>query len=103
MSVMMGLRMAIDPARFAEVVAEDPDRVVRIAEKGRQAGAIHHAFYANTAGGEVLVVDEWPDAESFLKFFEDTQGEIGPLMASAGMTERPTPVFWEQMDTPDKF
>jgi heme-degrading monooxygenase HmoA len=103
MAVMMGLRMSVDPARFEQVVNADPDRVTRIAEKGRQAGAIHHRFYANDDGGEVLVVDEWPDAESFLKFFESTQEEIGPLMAEAGMTERPQPVFWRELDTPDKF
>jgi hypothetical protein len=25
------------------------------------------------------------------------------MMAEAGVTERPTPVFWRELDTPDKF
>lgn len=47
------------------------------------------------------MVDEWPDA-SFMRFFEDGT-DIAELMAEAGVTERPTPVFWRELDTPDKF
>jgi hypothetical protein len=54
------------------------------------------------AGGEVLVVDEWPDASSFLRFFESSP-DISEMMGEAGVTERPTPVFWRELDTPDKF
>ena len=35
-------------------------------------------------------------------FFEDAT-DIGEMMADAGVTERPTPVFWRELDTPDKF
>jgi hypothetical protein len=48
------------------------------------------------------VVDEWPDAASFLRFFEGSP-DIGEMMGEAGVTERPTPVFWRELDTPDKF
>jgi hypothetical protein len=51
----------------------------------------------------VLIVDEWPDAASFLRFFEESTPDVGPMMAEAGVTERPTPVFWRELDTPDKF
>jgi Antibiotic biosynthesis monooxygenase len=101
MSVMMGLRMGIDPDRFEEVIQANPDRLQRIAQQARDAGCIHHAFYANEDGGELLVVDEWPDRESFMGFFESSMDEIGPMMTEAGMTERPTPVFWRRLDTPD--
>ncbi len=47
-------------------------------------------------------VDEWPDAASFLRFFEDGT-DIGEMMGEAGVTERPTPVFWRELDTADKF
>ncbi len=103
MSVIMALRMAIDPDRFEEVIAKDPARLERISQRARDAGCMSHAFYANAAGGELLVVDEWPDTESFMGFFEGTSDEIVPLMTEAGMTERPTPVFWRQLDTPDRF
>jgi hypothetical protein len=102
MSVLMGLRIAVDVERFVQVVKDNPDRMVRIAERGRERGAIHHRFYANEDGGEVLVVDEWPDAASFYAFFED-ETEVESLMADAGVMSRPTPVFWRELDTPDKF
>ena len=89
---MMGLRIAVDPERLLQVIRADPDRLAGIAKQAKQAGAIHHRFYGNTDGGEILVVDEWPDAESFMGFFEEMH-EIGPMMAEAGMTEGPTPVL----------
>lgn len=103
MSVMMGLRVDADPARVEEALNSDPERLKRIAQRARDAGCIHHRFFANEAGGEVLIVDEWPDAESFLRFFEESTADVGPMLAEAGVTKRPTPVFWREMDTPDKF
>lgn len=47
-------------------------------------------------------VDEWPDAESFQGFFESSQ-EIGEMLGEAGLTAPPQPVFWRELDTPDKF
>ena len=102
MSVMMGLRVSVDPKRFEEAMTSDPDRVTRISKRARDYGAIHHRIYANEAGGEVLVVDEWPDADSFLKFFEDSS-DIGEMMGEAGVTASPELAFWRELDIPDKF
>jgi hypothetical protein len=102
MAVMMGMRVVVDPARFEEVVNGNQERMMEIAERGRKAGAIHHRFFANEAGGEILIVDEWPDADSFLKFFE-SETDVAEMMGEAGVTERPTPVFWRELETPDRF
>ncbi|MBV9680892.1 MAG: hypothetical protein JO046_03815 [Solirubrobacterales bacterium] len=102
MSVMMGLRITADPARVEEALNSDPERLKRIAQRARDAGCTHHRFYANEAGGEVLVVDEWPDAASFMRFFESSP-DIGEMMGEAGVTEQPRPEFWRELDTPDKF
>ena len=102
MSVMMGLRIAGDAARIEQALTRDPERLETISQRSKDAGCIHHRFFANEAGGDVLVVDEWPDRESFLRFFESSP-EIGEMMGEAGVTERPTPVFWRELDTPDKF
>jgi heme-degrading monooxygenase HmoA len=102
MSVMMGLRVKVDPARFEEVATGNSERLKQISERAKQEGCMHHRFFANEAGGEILVVDEWPDAESFQRFFESTS-EVGEMMAEAGVNERPNPVFWRELDTPDKF
>jgi hypothetical protein len=102
MSVMMGLRVPVDPDRFEAVINSDRERILEISEAAKRAGAIHHAFYANDAGGEILVVDEWPSQEAFMEFFQSNT-RVPELMAEAGVTERPTPVFWRALDTPDKF
>ena len=102
MSVMMGLRLDVDPTRFEEAINSDLDRLTTISERAKQHGAIHHRFFVNEAGGEILVVDEWPDAASFQKFF-DASPDIGAMMGQAGLRNEPQPVFWRGLDTPDAF
>ena len=53
-------------------------------------------------GDEILVVDEWPDAESFQTFFSNSP-DIAEMMGEAGVMSEPQPVFWRELDTPDKF
>jgi hypothetical protein len=69
---MMGLRITVDPTRIEQVATGNRERLLAIAERGKEHGAIHHRFFANEAGGEILVVDEWPDAESFQKLFANS-------------------------------
>ena len=102
MSVMMGLRIEADPARVEEALNSDPERLKGISQRAKDAGCIHHRFYANDDAGEVLVVDEWPDVESYMRFFENS-ADIGEVMGEAGVTGRPTPAFYGELDTPDKF
>jgi hypothetical protein len=101
MSVIMALRMTVDPARFEQTANDNEEHLKAIAEQAKQAGAIKHAFFAGE--GEVMVVDEWPDEQSFLGFFEAQGGPIGELMQSAGVSNEPQPTFWRAIDTPDRF
>lgn len=57
-------------ADVKSVENEDKSFLQSIAEKGKQHGVISHRFYGSD--DEILVVDEWPDEESFQKFFADT-------------------------------
>ncbi|HEY8303338.1 MAG TPA: hypothetical protein VIG42_02000, partial [Solirubrobacteraceae bacterium] len=59
MSVMMGMVIEADPARFEQAAKDNKELLDSIVERARQAGAIHHQFYASK--DSVLVVDEWPD------------------------------------------
>lgn|SRR5437762_11297363 len=102
MSVIMGLRISVDRGRFEEAINSDQARLQEISERSKQHGAIHHRFYASLAGDEVLVVDEWPDPESFQRFFEASP-EIGAMMGEAGVSSEPRPEFWQVLDTADKF
>ena len=101
MSVMMGMVIEVDPARFEQTAKDNAELLGSIAERSKQAGAISHQFLAGK--DSVLVVDEWPDEASFLGFFEAAGPDIGTLMGQAGVTAQPTPNFWRPLDTPDKF
>jgi hypothetical protein len=50
-----------------------------------------------------MVLDEWPDPESFQAFFAETQDEIGPMMAGADMQAEPEISFWRELNTHDQF
>jgi len=101
MSVMMGLRLAVDPARFEALAREKQDLMQEISARAKELGAIHHLFLAGD--GEVMVADEWPSAEAFQAFFEEQGEKIGALMAEAGVSNEPQPVFWRPIDTSDSF
>lgn len=100
MSVMMALRIEVDPERFEQVTKENVDQLMGIVEQAKQRGLIHHEFYASD--GAVMAVDEWPDEQSFLGFFEAAGSDIGDMLGKAGLSNQPQPTFWRPLDTPDK-
>jgi hypothetical protein len=102
MSVLMMLRIPMDPDRFEQASAEHAETMKGIAGRGRERGAIHHAFYAGD--NEVIVVDEWDSAENFEAFFESEQDAIGGLMQAMNAEGQPgAPAFHRRLDTPDAF
>ncbi len=48
-----------------------------------------------------MVLDEWPDPESFQRFFEAERATIEPMMAEAGVTGEPEVTFWRKLETRD--
>jgi hypothetical protein len=62
---------------------------------------VHHQFAEDT-DGNALVIDEWPDAESFHQFFADQQ-DIAKVVAEAGVTNQPTVTIYRILTTPDRF
>ncbi len=98
MSVIMTLSLKGDSKKLEEHAASDPDAMRAIVESAKGHGLIAHRFYGSE-GGEIIVVDEWPDERSFLSFFEENGGRIGPLMQAAGVTSEPQPKFWRKLDT----
>ncbi|HKT02607.1 MAG TPA: hypothetical protein VJT31_24010 [Rugosimonospora sp.] len=101
MSVMVVLRIPGNPADLERYAAGPGGEVMeRIAEAGKAAGAIHHTF----AGGdsEVLVIDEWPDEQSFQAFFA-SQTEIADVMRDGGAQGPPEVSFYRKLATPDQF
>jgi heme-degrading monooxygenase HmoA len=101
MSVIMALRLKGDPAKFEEFAKAHPE-MAEIKDDAVEHGVIAHRFFGSLDGSEVIVVDEWPDAESFQTFFEKNQERVGQLMSGAGAEPAGPPEFWRVLDTPDK-
>ena len=46
-------------------------------------------------------MDEWPDADSFHRFFEEAGPEIAPLMEAMGVTAPPEVTVWRGVELGD--
>ena len=103
MSVIMTMSVQGDPAKMEQIAGENPDRIRSIAERAKSHGLIAHRFYGSDDGGKLMVLDEWPDRQSFESFFREQQAEIGPMMEAAGVTSQPEPAFWNELTTHDTF
>lgn len=101
MSVIMMLWMQGDPAAAERYAAENPGKLEAIRDHAVEHGLIAHRFYGTE--GQILVVDEWPDEQSFNDFFGHVQDEIAPMMEAAGVTGEPRPVFWRKLETNDDY
>ena len=101
MSVIMTLRVKGDPRKLESIAAEQRDRLPAIADKAKSHGVIAHRFYASD-NGELMVVDEWPDADSFQAFFDECRSEIQAVMSDIGATTDPEVRFWRKLETNDE-
>ena len=101
MSVIVTMSMKGDARKLEEHAANDPAAMQAVLESGKQRGVIAHRFYGSE-DGEIMVVDEWPDEQSFQSFFEENSGRIGPMMEAAGVTSEPQVKFWRTLDTGDE-
>src|SRR4051794_24521445 len=100
MSVIVTIWFMGDPDKFEQLAKDKKEEIMAIAERAQTAGVVAHRFYGSE--DQVMVVDEWPDEESFQSFFEAEQGTIGPMLPGAGVTSEPQVRFWRVLDTPDK-
>jgi hypothetical protein len=100
MSVIMTFRAAGDPDALERRAAQDPEAMRSIADRAKEHGLIAHRFYGSD--GKIMVVDEWPDPQSFQRFFEEVRSEIEPMMRDVGMTGEPEITFWRKLDTHDE-
>lgn len=100
MTVLMTLKIPADAERLAQFAKDNPGLMSGISGRGKAQGAISHRFYA--AGGSLMVIDEWPDEETFHKFF-DSEPEIKDILAAAGASGAPEVTFWSKLDLGDEF
>jgi quinol monooxygenase YgiN len=97
-SVIMTLRFTGDAAKLEQLAQENPDMIRGIAARAQERGVIAHRFYAS--GDQIMVVDEWPDPQSFQEFFAAEEANIGPLMEQVATSE-PEITFWNKLETGD--
>jgi hypothetical protein len=95
----MTLRVSGDPAKLEQLAAENADMIKGISSRAKDHGVIAHRFYGSD--GEIMVVDEWPDPDSFHRFFESEQENIGPMMEQVATSE-PVITFWRKLETGDE-
>lgn len=100
MSILMTLRVKGDATKLKQYSDANPDQLRSFAEAAKNHGMTAHRFYGNES--EIMVVDEWPDEESFHAFFAEKGQEIGGMFQDAGVSEEPHPEFWHVLDTADK-
>jgi hypothetical protein len=103
MSVIMTLQAAGDPKALEQFVAGNTDKMRSILEAAKRHGLIAHRFYGSEDGGSLMVLDEWPDRESFESFFKEQESEIGPMFEAAGVTAQIEPKFWGELATQDAY
>lgn len=94
----MTLRVEGDGKALEHLAETDPQAFPTVAAAGKAAGATYHRFYASDT--EILVIDEWPDEESFHQFFA-SQPDIGKFMAEAGVSSEPTITFYRKLELGD--
>jgi hypothetical protein len=99
MSVIVTVSANGDPAQLEAEAAANPDRIGGILERAKQHGLIAHRFYGSE--GRIMVVDEWPDPDSFQAFFGEAGEDIQAMMGAAGVTEDPEVTFWRKLETHD--
>lgn len=98
MTVLMTARFDVDPARVEAIAKANPERLQAIVQRAKNSGVIAHRFYGRDNG--VFIVDQWPDEESFRRFFT-TSPEITQMMVEAGVTADPEVTFYRALDVDD--
>jgi hypothetical protein len=97
----MTFRARGDPQELERWAGQNPDGMRSITDRAKRHCLIAHRFYASD-DGQIMVVDEWPGAESFQRFFEEMRPEIEPLMQQVGVTEQPEITFWRKLESYDE-
>ena len=101
MSVIVTVSVKADGAKLEEWAAANRDTLTAIVDQAKQHGCIAHRFYSD-GSGNVMVLDEWPDGESFHAFFQGSMAEIGPMIAAADGQGEPQVSVWNELETHDQ-
>jgi quinol monooxygenase YgiN len=100
MSVIVLVRIQVDPANLEKVWADRVADFKAIEERARAAGALHHRW--GLGEDHAVLIDEWETAEAFHGFFDDPT--IASLMQEAGVQGPPEfDILRAAAGAPDEF
>jgi hypothetical protein len=101
MSVIVTVTVDGNPGLLEAHAAGQPEDVQVVRDRAIGHGVIAHRFYGTH--GRIMVVDEWPDEQSFRTFVNESSLEIAAVANAAGMSSEPEVVFWRKLDTDDEI
>jgi hypothetical protein len=103
MSVIMTMTVAGNAGAMEQWAKQNPAKMQSILDSAKRHGLIAHRFYGTQDGSNVLVLDEWPDKESFEAFFQEQESEIRPMFDAVQPSGEPAPMYWEELSTGDVY
>jgi heme-degrading monooxygenase HmoA len=103
MSVFMTLKIPGNAQAMEQYAKAHPQQMAEVLDAAKRHGLIAHRFYGTQDGNGVLVLDEWPDRQSFEAFFSEQESAIRPMLESTHATGQPEPAFWEELATGDAY
>jgi quinol monooxygenase YgiN len=100
-SVIVTVTVAGNPGLLEAHAEAHPEAMRAIADRAARHGVIAHRFYG--ADGRIMLIDEWPDEQSFQAFFAEGGPEIETIMAAAAISSEPEVAFWRKLETRDEI
>jgi hypothetical protein len=101
MSVVVISRFPVaDVANAKQALASQAALLDEVAEDAKKLGCEHHRFLEGD--GEMVVVDEWQNAEGFQRFFEGNPG-VQQFIKSAGVHRPPNIEIFRTVEAAGTF
>jgi hypothetical protein len=100
-SVIVIVRCAVsDVGKAVEYAKGNADVPEDITAYGKSLGQIGHRIA--TDGKDLVVIDEWPDADTFNTFFAGAT-RMGEFLIGAGVVGEPEVTILDPLDVPGTF
>ena len=101
MSVMVIARFKVaDVGKAAEWTRANAEVPEDITAHGKSLGRIGHRM--TTDGNDLVVIDEWPDGDTFNTFFAGA-ARMGEFLGGAGIIGEPEVSILDAVDVPGTF
>lgn len=100
MTVIVIGHMKVDTANVERLWAERPGDFASVSDEAKSMGCTGHQW--GFAEDGLVLVDYWPDAETFQTFFDENK-TIPHLMQAAGVSAAPEFEIVELKVGPDSF